>query len=442
MIDGGKMKQDKGLNRRQFLRNSTIGIAGAGLLAHENWLGASQEEQEEAPKIKEYRTLGRTGFKVSDIGSGGPMEPSILSALLDANVNYIDTAENYGSGQSERVTGEVLKGRDRKSIFVTTKLGIGRKSSKEQILKRARKCLERLEMDYVDCLMMHSPDKVEIVKSPGFHEAITELKAEGRVKYCGLSNHGAQWKDKVDPTEQVVGAAAEDGRFDVMLLVYNFIQKDSGERLLKICREKNIGVTLMKTNPVRSYHSMKEEAEKLEKEGKPGGFYKAILPRLKEKADKADHFIKKYNLQNNNEIRDAAIRFVLNNQDVHSVCISFNNFDDVANYVKLSGGRLTETDQAKLTAYREGCGTLYCRHACGICEPECPQGVPVNTIMRYDHYFAAQGREKYAMMKYAELSAQKANTCQTCEGHCESACPYGIPIQGLLALAHQRLTLV
>jgi predicted aldo/keto reductase-like oxidoreductase len=436
------MKQKKALNRRQFLRNSTIGITGAGLLAQGNWLGASQEEQEEPPKIKEYRTLGRTGFKVSDISSGGPMEPSILSALLDANVNYIDTAESYGSGQSERVTAEVLKGHDRKSIFVTTKMGIGRKSSKEMILKRARKCLERLEMDYVDCLMMHSPDKVEIVKAPGFHEAITELKAEGRVKYCGLSNHGAQWKDDVDPTEQVVGAAAEDGRFDVMLLVYNFIQKDSGETLLKICREKNIGVTLMKTNPVRSYHSIKEEAEKLEKEGKPGGFYRTILPRVKEKADKADHFTKKYNLQSNNEIRDAAIRFVLNNQDVHSLCISFNNFDDVTNYLKLSGGRLTEIDQAKLDAYREGCGALYCRHACGICEPRCPYGVPVNTIMRYDHYFAAQGREKYAMVKYAELSARKASTCQDCEGHCESACPYGVPIQGLLTLAHHRLSLV
>jgi predicted aldo/keto reductase-like oxidoreductase len=436
------MKKDKGLNRRQFLKNSTIGIAGAGMLAQGNWLGAAQEEKKETPKIKEYRTLGRTGFKVSDISSGGPMEPAILSALLDANVNYIDTAESYGSGKSERVTGEVLKGRDRKSIFITTKLSIGRKSSKEMILKRARKCLERLDMDYVDCLMIHSPDKVEIVKAPGFHEAIVELKAEGRVKYCGISNHGSQWKDNADPTEQVVGAAAEDGRFDVMLLVYNFIQKDSGETILKICRENNIGVTLMKTNPVRSYHSIKDEAEKLEKEGKPGGFFRAILPRLKEKADKADDFINKYNLQNKDEIRDAAIRFVLNNQDTHSVCISFNNFDEVASYIRLSGSRLTIADQTKLDAYREGCGALYCRHACGICEPQCPYGVPVNTIMRYDHYFAAQGREKYAMLKYAELSRKKADFCQSCEGHCESACPYGVPIQGLLALAHQRLTLV
>jgi predicted aldo/keto reductase-like oxidoreductase len=208
-----------------------------------------------------------------------------------------------------------------------------------------------------------------------------------------------------------------------------------------MCRDKNIGVTLMKTNPVRSFIFMKEMAEKLEKEGKPGGYYRFILPRLKEKADKADFFTKKYHLQNNNEIRDAAIRFVLNNQDVHSACITFQNFDDVNNYIKLSGGRLNEADQTKLAAYREGCGALYCRHACGLCEPDCPYGVPVNTVMRYDHYFAAQGREKYAMIKYAALSATKANTCQNCVGYCEKACPYGVPIQALLTLAHQRLTL-
>jgi hypothetical protein len=110
----------------------------------------------------------------------------------------------------------------------------------------------------------------------------------------------------------------------------------------------------MKTNPVRSYHSIKEELEKLEKEGKSGDFFETILPRAKEKADKAKNFIKKYDLQNNNEIRDAAIRFVINNPNTHSVCISFNNFDDVTSYEKLSGGRLTSTDQAKLNAYREG----------------------------------------------------------------------------------------
>ena len=60
--------------------------------------------------------------------------------------------------------------------------------------------------------------------------------------------------------------------------------------------------------------------------------------------------------------------------------------------------------------------------------------------MRYNHYFQAQGKEKYAMKNYARLST-KADLCADCKGHCESACPYDVPIYGLLNIAHKTLTL-
>ena len=102
---------------------------------------------------------------------------------------------------------------------------------------------------------------------------------------------------------------------------------------------------------------------------------------------------------------------------------------------------MTATDKKKLALYLEGCGTFYCRHACGQCENQCPSGVPVNTIMRYHHYYAAQGREKHAMAKYSNLAGNNAALCSNCSGHCESSCPYSVPIQGLLVLAHQTLSL-
>ena len=94
-----------------------------------------------------------------------------------------------------------------------------------------------------------------------------------------------------------------------------------------------------------------------------------------------------------------------------------------------------------LAAYKEECGELYCRHACGICESSCPHHVPVNTIMRYNHYFEAQGSEKFAMEKYAQLETSKADHCRNCAGWCQTSCPYGVPIQGLLNIAHAQLTL-
>jgi predicted aldo/keto reductase-like oxidoreductase len=237
-------------------------------------------------------------------------------------------------------------------------------------------------------------------------------------------------------------AAAADGRFDVVLMVYNFIQKEAGERAIKALHEKNIGITLMKTNPVGGYLGLKERADAMKKEGKKiPPYYEKILAKLKAKADQADEFVKKHKLNNPSEIRDAAIKFVLNHPHVAAVCCSLVNFDQVEGFVKLSGIPATPLEKKKLSLYKEGCGSLYCRHACGACEPSCPHNVPVNTIMRYNHYFEAQGREKHALQKYANLTTPKADKCLTCTGHCEATCPYGVPVHGLLTLAHHRLTL-
>jgi predicted aldo/keto reductase-like oxidoreductase len=242
--------------------------------------------------------------------------------------------------------------------------------------------------------------------------------------------------------EQVALAAVADGRFDVLLIVYNFVQQEQGRAILAACREKQVGATLMKVNPVGGYLEMKAEVEAMEKESKPVPDYlKRLMPRLKEKADAAEGFIGRLGLSGAAQVRDAAVRFALAHPDVGSVCVSFNNFDDVKAHLALSGTALTEADAAKLALWREACGPLYCRHACGLCQGSCPRGVPVNTIMRFHHYFAAQGRERHAMEEYRGLRAPKPDGCAGCAGHCEAACPFGVPIQGLLAVAHRRLTL-
>jgi predicted aldo/keto reductase-like oxidoreductase len=412
----------------------------------------AEEKQDDSPKIKEYRTLGRTGFKVSDISAGGGLDESLLSALLDAGVNYIDTAESYGNGQMETTIGKVLKRHDRKKIFVTTKQlvteheGMPVKKedvTKQAIIERFRKSLERLQMDYADCLMMHGGESLEDIKHEGFHAAVTQLKADGRLKYSGISHHGAFHPlDPKGPIGKVLLAAAEDGRFDVYLMAYNFLNQEQTGEVLRACKEKNIGTTLMKTNPVGGYFGLRDRIARLEKEGKdvPERTRKTFA-KFRATYERAEGFLKKHNLEDPGEIKKAAIKFCLDNPNVNSICVSFRNFDDLAKYVSLSGTRFTPTDEAALAVYSESFGRLYCRHACGVCESHCPSKVPVNTIMRYNHYFAAQGREKYAMERYAKLGSGVADPCRNCSGACESACPYNVPVQTLLTLAHQNLTL-
>jgi len=187
---------------------------------------------------------------------------------------------------------------------------------------------------------------------------------------------------------------------------------------------------------------MQERIETMKKEGKKvPDFYNNYIVRLKTQVDKAEAFVKKYNLQNPKEISAAAYRFVLSNPNVSTVNIAFRNFDSIDEILQLSGSRLTQKDKKTLAVYEKGCSQLYCRHACGICEDNCQRGVPVNTIMRYSHYFDAQGREKEAMTKYAALTSKRADQCEDCSGGCEAKCPYGVPIQGLLVQAHNLLTL-
>ena len=438
----------KSRGRRRFIRESAIGVIGAGL-AGGLAFGSSPAPvpqsaapgQGEVPKIKDYRTLGRTAFRVSDISCGFIMDEGVIRAAYEAGMNYFDTAEQYPG--HHRALGRALKDIDRKKVFIATKLQVEDDKSKDGFLKRARKALEELQTDYVDCLMMHCPEKAETLKTEGFHAAMAELKAEGRVRHVGVSQHGTFWfRDPEETMDKILLAAAEDGRFDVFLMAYNFLRRDNAERVLEACRQRKIGVALMKSAPVAIYYSLRSRVEALEKDKKEvNPLYVDGLKRYKEKFDAAQEFIRAYDLQNPEEIRDAAIRFVLGNPDVHTVCYQTQTYDALNTIVRLSGTRLTAAEGAKLDAYAEGCGALYCRHACGVCEPSCPNGVPVNTILRYQQYFAGQRREKEAMGYYAAIPGQRADACRGCAAPCEAACPYGVPVQGMLLVAHETLSL-
>ena len=452
-------KAAKNISRRGFLGASLAAAAAAGLRAKEGTAGPASTTAAQAAtpakpplKIREYRRLGRTGFKVSDISvRGGPLSnDNVLLAALDAGINYVDTAEHYERGGSERTIGRVLETQPRDSFFITTKLNISfnKQVTKAGLRDRYMKCLERMGTDHADCLMIHMCT-LEQVKYEPYHELIAELKAEGKVRFSGLSNHGADlslFGQLADPMDKVVLAAVEDGRFDIMLFVYNFLQREAGGRILEACAAKDVGVTLMKSDPglvvanEREVLAMSEDRYK-----KAGSELPEALVKAKERAAAravlTEAFLKKHGIEGAEKARDAAIKFCLSHPGVHTVCPSINSFEALETFVRLSGQKLEIGDEAVLGDASDAFGGGYCRHACGLCEPACPRGVPINTIMRYEYYFAARGREKEAMGLYAGLDeARAASGCAACAGPCEAACPYGVTIQSRLLAAHERLT--
>ncbi len=332
------MTRKNRMDRREFLKSSFIGVFGYGMLASAGF--AQPRRNNGIMKIEDYRILGRTGFKVSDLAIGYVNNEGVMATMLDRGMNYIDTGESYPG--AHKLIGNVIKGRDRKRIFITSKMLMEGDTSKEALIKRTKKSLEDLGTDYIDCLMLHCPETVEEVKHEGYHAAMKELKANGRIRFTGVSNHGSFWfRDPKQSMDKVLLAAAEDGRFDVFLMAYNFLQMDQAEKVLEVCQQKKIGTTLMKTTPVAKYYIVKNRVDQMEKEGKEiPDFYQEGLTRYKQKLDLAEKFIAKYNLKSPEEIRAAAIKFVLTNPQVNTVCCSLQTYDELELTLPLSGKKL------------------------------------------------------------------------------------------------------
>jgi hypothetical protein len=97
----------------------------------------------------------------------------------------------------------------------------------------------------------------------------------------------------------------------------------------------------MKTTPVAKYYIVKDRIEQMEKEGKKiPEFYQDGLERYKQKTDQAEIFINKHNLKTPEDIKDAAIKFVLTNPRVNTVCCSLQTYEEMERVIPLSGKKL------------------------------------------------------------------------------------------------------
>ncbi len=148
----------------------------------------------------EYRSLGRTGVKVSSIclGAmmfGGKTAPddayAIIDQAIDQGINFIDTANVYGRGAAETFLGEALKGRPRDSYVLATKLyfpmsATDRGLSRAQIEKQLDASLRRLGTDHVDVYYVHRFDPETPVEET--MAALDTLVQAGKVRYLGASS--------------------------------------------------------------------------------------------------------------------------------------------------------------------------------------------------------------------------------------------------------------
>jgi predicted aldo/keto reductase-like oxidoreductase len=203
----------------------------------------------------QYRTLGRTGEKVSLVGIGGyhigipPEEDDamrIIRGAIDAGVNFMDNCWDYHDGESERRMGRALRDGYRDKVFLMTKID-GR--SKEAAAQQIDQCLARLRTDHIDLLQFHEVirmnDPERIFASGGGMEAAIAARKAGKVRYIGFTGH----KNPDIHLHMLETAFAHNFTFDAVQMPLNVMDahyESFEKKVLPVLVQHNIGVLGMK----------------------------------------------------------------------------------------------------------------------------------------------------------------------------------------------------
>ena len=363
----------------------------------------------------EKRKLGNTGEEVTILGLGGfhLLEISdkdavnIMNRYLDAGGNYIETAAQYGEGESERKVGLIMKER-RDDCFLTTKCHLRDKEGAE---KEINNSLKRLKTDHVDLLIFHhvqEEDELEqIFSSGGAMEAFDKAKRDGKIRFIGISGHGVP---------DVLIQALKQYHFDAVMTGFNFFDRfnfpDTEDILIPLAKKKGLGIIGMKAFADGLLWEYPEESLR----------YSLSLP-------------------------------------IDLVVAGFNTLDMLEKDLKIVDNFTPMTEEEKENLFNKNpiLGNYICRQ-CDLCLP-CPEGIDIPKIFLYEGWYDRQLRDRVvrespdfalrdrlrfwfdnrdkARKAYSKLDV-KADACTRCE-ECIPKCPYGIDIISKLDNAHYKL---
>ena len=219
-----------------------------------------------------YRTLGRTGLRVSEVGCGSAtlgltnyierwdarsaeaarLGAASLDRALDLGYNYVDSAASYGEGRAEEILGEVI-GRRRSELYLATKTrwkGLG----EAQVTAEAEACLRRLKTDYLDVLQFHGgdykPEDLRSIMEDGPFAAYEKLQAAGKVRFLGITAEEAV----------TLRPFLATGRFDVVQIRYNIIHQNPYHEFLDEAARARVGVVVMRPLTSGVFQRMMEAA--------------------------------------------------------------------------------------------------------------------------------------------------------------------------------------
>ena len=196
-----------------------------------------------------YRTLGRTGWQVSEIsfgawgigGSWGTVQDGVsLAALrkaLDLGVNFIDTADVYGDGRSEKLIGQILRERKGERIYVATKAGrrlsphVADGYNRDNLTAYVERSLRNLGVETMDLVQLHCPP-TEVYYRPEVFGVMDDLVAAGKLRAYGVS---------VEKVEEAL-KAIEYPNVQTVQIIFNMFRHRPAGLFFSQAKERQIGI--------------------------------------------------------------------------------------------------------------------------------------------------------------------------------------------------------
>jgi aryl-alcohol dehydrogenase-like predicted oxidoreductase len=195
-----------------------------------------------------YRSFGRTGWQVSEISFGAwalgadwghVSEEDALDALhaaLDQGINFIDTADVYGDGRSERLIAQALKERS-EQIYVVTKAGrrlnphVAEGYNRENLTAFVERSLKNLAVEALDLVQLHCPP-TQVYYTPEVFGVLDDLVQAGKIKYYGVS---------VEKIEEAI-KAMEYPNLQSVQIIFNMFRHRPTELFFELARQRQIGI--------------------------------------------------------------------------------------------------------------------------------------------------------------------------------------------------------
>ncbi len=379
-----KREKSCSMNRRDFLKTGMAGAAAAslGIGGLEGVLHAESDPQ------LVYRTLGRTGLKVTTLSFGAMLTPEyeVIRAGLDAGINYVDTARRYLNGRSESIVGRAVRG-IRDKVYIATKTKPD-SNTREAIMADVETSLRGLGTDHIDVIQLHNLENPKRAFIPEVREAYADLRKQGKVRFFGVTTHTNQ--------AEVINGIIDDPKkfFDTVLVGYNAKSDPSVKQAIARAKAAGIGVIAMKIQM--------------------GGYRKENEPLPPEQAA-------------------AAFKWVIQDENVACAIPGMKTLDQVRQMMPLMSARITNKDRRILQEYAKAVDGYFCR-LCARCEPTCPNGVRISVVNRALMY--AEGYREYALAKATFREAPNARRCSDCAG-CVARCVNGLDIAGKMRQAER-----